>query len=162
MMIKILAALFVFVSSGCLADWDYDQSIDKMTGKVTATASAASTNSLSLKFPYEGVNYAHLLVRQHPQHGLDVIFLVDRGQIMCRRSSDCSISVRFDDAPPVRFEAVGAADNSSTQIFLKNAKGFITKAKKAKNILVQVTMHTNGSPIVEFGFNDPLEWPKKK
>lgn len=157
---------FVFLfavlwASSSFAGWDYESDKDKMTGKTTALARVGSENSMSLDFPYKGENYGHLTIRQHPQYGLDVIFSVDKGQILCRLS-ECEVMVRFDEMPPSRFAANGAADNSSTHIFLRDRTRFINAAKKAKKILVQVTMHTNGAPILEFATASPLVWPQKK
>jgi hypothetical protein len=153
----LAAAMF---AGAAFAGWDYETDQDKMTGKKTVMATMASTNSLALDFPYKGENHGHLMVRQHPQYGLGVVFSVDKGQILCRLS-ECEISVRFDESPPMKFSADPPADHSSNHVFLRDRTRFINAAKKAKKILIQVTMHTNGAPILEFA-TAPLVWPPKQ
>ncbi|MDH6185504.1 hypothetical protein [Polaromonas sp. CG_23.6] len=156
----VIVAMLVCASAS--AGWVYDDSTDKMTGKKTSTASIESNNSLSLAFPYQGKNFGNILVRQHPSYGLNVIFYVDKGQILCRSYAGCSVTVRFDDKPPMKFEANGSEDNDPKVIFLKGASRFIEAAKKAKTILVQVTMYQSGAPVLEFHSASPLDWAAPK
>src|SRR5690606_7049584 len=79
--------------------WSYNQSSDPMTKGITKTARLQSENSLSLDFPYQGEQKATLIVRNHPQFGNDVIFRIEKGQILCR-TYDCSVTVAFDDGAP--------------------------------------------------------------
>jgi hypothetical protein len=143
----------------CAGQWQYDTVPDKMTSKVTATAILTSDNSLDLAFPYKGANYGRINVRQHPRHGLDVIIDVDKGQILCRSYSGCPILVRFDDRPPRTFSGSEPADNNSTVAFIRDARGFIAEAKRAKRILVQVNMFQQGAQTLEFSTPAPLAWP---
>jgi hypothetical protein len=152
--------MLLIFSAHASANWRYEADTDAMTGKKSATAYIVSNNSLSLGFPYRGKNHATMIVRQHPKFGLDVIFQIEQGQILCRSyGDDCSVMVRFDDKPPVRFSAVGPADHSSTSVFLQARSKFIADAKRAKRILVQPTLYQNGSPVLEFTTVQPLDWP---
>jgi hypothetical protein len=160
--ISTLALVGILACSGASADWRYGDSADKMTGKKTTTATIESSNSLDLSFPYQGKNFGNLMVRRHPSYGLDVAFSVDKGQIICRSYSGCSVTVRFDDKAPVKFNASEAADNDSKIIFLKDVSRFIASAKTAKSILIQPTLHQGGSPILEFRSAKPLEWNEAK
>lgn len=140
--------------------WDYKSSTDQMTGKKSAQAIMVSDNELDLDFPYTGSQRGMLIVRRHPQYGLDVIVAIQKGQILCH-SYDCKISVKFDDAAPIRIGGTEPADNSSTSVFLDGPERFITLAKKAKRILVQINLFQNGAKVLEFSSPVPLEWPPK-
>lgn len=157
----VLLGALVLAAGSANADWLYHTQEDKMTSKPTKVAMLESTNSLSLGFPYSGKNMGTLYVRQHPKSGLNVIFTVDKGQILCRSYESCSISVRFDANQPVRMSAVGSSDNDSKVIFIENESKFIAAAKKAKKILIQVTMYQAGNQVLEFESTKPLEWPQK-
>jgi hypothetical protein len=141
--------------------WEYSEATDKMTGKTTKMATSDSDNSLSLPFPYQGPNKGRIIVRQHPQHGLDVIFKIDKGQLMCRSYSPCKIAVKFGDAKPVVFNGSGASDQDTTIAFLSSPQRFIDGAAKTQNILVQFDVYNGGTNVLEFSFPAPLEWGKK-
>jgi hypothetical protein len=155
----------IFMALTCLpalADWKYDETIDKMSGKKTAHATMESSNSLDLSFPYKGANHGNLTVRQHPSYGLDVIFSIDKGQLLCSSYDGCNVSVKFDDKPPVKFSASSAADHDSKVIFLRTTSRFVESARKAKTILIQPTVYQAGSPVLEFKTSAPLQWTLKK
>ena len=140
--------------------WEYESKTDQMTNKRSAEASLTSDNTLNLDFPYNGAQKGFLVVRRHPQYGLDVIVAISKGQILCN-TYDCRISVRFDDGAPMKFGGSGPADHSSTSVFLEGPERFINLAKKAKKILVQINLFHNGSQVLEFSSPVPLEWPPK-
>lgn len=154
----ILALCTIGLSAAASAGWQYDESIDKMSGKATNSASITSDNSLDLAFPYGGRNHAYLTVRKHPQYGLDVILQIQKGQILCSSYSGCPIQVKFDDAPPVKFSGTGSADHDSKVVFFKDANRFISQATKAKKILVQANLYQAGAPVLEFSMSEPLKW----
>lgn len=155
-------ATIMATSGAAMADWKYDATTDKMTGKSGRTASLTSENSLALDFPYRGTNHGHLTVRQHPKYGLDVVLQVQKGQILCSSYAGCPVEIKFDDAKPVRFSGTEPADHSSDTVFINNPEKFIAAAQKAKTILVQVNMYQAGAPVLEFKSSTPLEWTNKK
>ena len=158
---KRLSTIAVLLASTCAnAAWVYDSSTDAMTSKTTTHAMLESSNSLSLDSPYAGTNYGTITVRKHPRWGVDVMFSISKGQIMCS-SYDCRIQVRFDENKPVIFSGQEPADNDSSVVFLNNEPRFIAMAKKAKKILVQASIYQNGAPILEFYAPKPLEWSPK-
>lgn len=158
---KLLMAVILVSGAASAAAWTYQVDVDKMTNKKTSYAMVQSTNSLALGFPYQGRNLGLLTVRQHPQYGLDVIFSVDKGQLMCDTYNGCEVLVKFDEGKPIRFEGTEPADNSSDTIFLNNKKRFIDTAKKARKILVQVQFFRQGTHVLEFNVSGPLVWPPK-
>jgi len=87
----------------------------------------------------------------------EVYFLVDKGQILCPSYGDgCQVTVRFDQAQPVRFGGIGSSDHSSTEVFIRDSSRFIASASKAKKILIQVTMFQAGRQTLEFTTTEPL------
>lgn len=153
--------LAVWSAGAMAAGWDYHETTDQMTGKVTRTAQIESTNSLELGSPYKGQNQGRLSVRQHPRYGLQAIFDVEKGQIMCRSYDDhCGILIRFDNAPPVRFSGGEASDHNPTVVFIRDPKRFIAAAEKAKRILVQAEYFHNGAQVLTFDAGAPLAWNK--
>ena len=152
----------LLISSFAQANWSYDTTSDKMTGKMTTFATIQSTNSLNLDFPYKGSNFGTIMVRQHPSYGLDVMVSIDKGQVLCSSYSGCPIEVRFDDKPAVKFSGTESADRSSDRIFLTNAKSFINSAKTAKRILVRMNIYQAGAPVLEFSTAASLTWDQGK
>ena len=138
--------------------WNYEEEADRMSGKKAKYAQTESDNSLNLRFPYQGKNHGVVQVRQHPQYGLDVILIVDKGQILCSQFSSCNVTIRFGDGKPMTFEGSPSADNDSKVVFLKNPRRFINEAKKHKNFAVQLMMYQAGNQVLEFSVPEPLKW----
>lgn len=138
--------------------WRYQDDTDQMTGKAVAYALIKSDNSLRLGSPYSGQNHATLTVRKHPKYGVDVIFSVEKGQLLCRSYSGCSVAVRFDEGKPQAFSSLASADHSSDTLFIENDQRFIKAAKRAKRILIQVSMYQEGEQVLEFSSPVELVW----
>lgn len=130
--------------------WRYDADEEKMSGGTRRTASVESSNSVQFDFPYNGSQNGHLTLRIDPQYGKDVIFRIEKGQILCSSYDGCSVQVRFDDEKPVAFPATGAADHSTTVVFLQDYNRFLTKMRKAKRVRMSVNVYQQGSPVFEF------------
>ena len=119
--------------------WSYSVSTDRMTDKTIRTAAIESENTVSFEFPYQGPQRGTLTLREHPTYGKDVIFTVDRGQILCNSfSDDCWVRVRFDDARAERWNAAGADSNSSEIIFIHNYASFLRRLRQARLVLIEV------------------------
>jgi len=152
-----MALAGVLFSFGAMAaPWKYETQIDKMTDEQKRMAMLRSTNSLSLPFPYAGKNYGTIYIRQHPQHGQDVIFGVDKGIILCHRK--CDVLFRINGDKPVQISFFPASSGSSDLIFATDAKALITKLATAKKLMVQVSMYHAGNQVLEFDADTPLEW----
>lgn len=130
----------------------------------TYGASVRSTNTVNFDFPYSGPQRGTLTLRTHPRHGEDVIFSIERGQILCRSYEDCTILVRFDDGKAQSFSAVGAADNSTETIFIRNYSRFLAGMQKASTVRIAVEVYQEGAPVFEFdvsGFDAEKYKPPK-
>jgi hypothetical protein len=130
--------------------WRYDMDEDPMTSAKTYFATVLSSNTIELGSPYGGPQYGTLMLRTHPRHGKDVIFRIQRGQILCRSYDGCTVLVRFDDDEPVRYNANGASDNSTETIFLSNYSGFAERMMKAERVRIAVEIYRSGTPVFEF------------
>jgi hypothetical protein len=129
--------------------WTYKTSDDSMSGKPVRTAYVDSTNSFEFDFPYSGKQTARLTLRRHPRWGKDVIFAIERGQILCH-SYDCSVKVRFDDEPAKTYRATEPADNSSESVFLPAYDTFAKKLETAKRVRIEVNVYQQGSLVADF------------
>lgn len=159
--------VFMVCTQAKADQWNYSVDIDKMTGKTSNLARISSSNTLDLPFPYSGTNYGTVMVRKHPQYGLDVLVYLTKGQILCNSYNGCTVKVRFGDGAPSTFSATGPADHSSDTIFIRNAQKFIDQAKKTKNIKIQMNVYQAGGQVLEFDSPSPLVWgnavqPKSK
>lgn len=160
--LRLLVLLLGSVASSSHgAQWDYEGNVDKMTGKITATASMISDNQLNLGFPYQGQNYGQISVRNKPGEGTHILLVIGKGQIVCS-SYDCSLRVKFGDAAPVSFSGDHPTDGSSNVVFLSTPQKFISRAKTAKKVLVEFTVYNQGTQILEFSVPGPLAWPPTK
>lgn len=140
--------------------WSYSTENDEMTSKPTAFANLKSDNSLSLERPYSGENYGRLIIRKKSGKSEEVMLSFDQGQSMCRSySRDCTVTVRFDDAPPATFSGQTPSDGSSTTVFLTPTAKFIAAGKKAKSIKVSLEIYKAGMQIYQFSPAAPLAWP---
>lgn len=143
--------------------WTYHNKEDEMSGGKTYTASVISSNSVSFSFPYNGLQNGTLLLRNDPKYGKDIIFRIEKGQILCSSYDGCNVLIRFDDEKPVTYSANPPADNSSEVIFISNYTKFLNNLKNAKIVRISPTIYQEGSPVFEFnvsGFDIEKYKPK--
>jgi hypothetical protein len=147
-----------------VSKWVYQQSDDNMTGGKTYYANVTSTNSVEFSFPYSGAQNANLTIRNDPKYGKDIIFRIEKGQILCNSYDGCNVLVRFDDEKATKYSALAPADNSSDTIFISNYSRFFEKLRKAKLVRISPTIYQEGAPVFEFdisGFDQELFKPQK-
>jgi hypothetical protein len=132
------------------SQWRYYNVDDEMGKGTIYQAQVSSTNTVNFDFPYSGAQHGTLNLRTHPRHGKDIIFRIEKGQILCHSYENCTILVRFDDAKAESFTATGAADNSTETIFIRNYSRFIEKMFKAKRVRISVNIYKEGTPVFEF------------
>lgn len=132
------------------SQWIYSKYEDPMAKGATSQASVQSSNTVAFGFPYQGPQRGRLSLRTHPRHGKDVIFQIEKGQILCRSYEDCIILIRFDDGAAEKFSAVGAADNSTETIFIRNYSRFVQRMLAAKRVRLAVSIYQQGEPVFDF------------
>lgn len=119
----------------------------------TLGAYVRSSGWFELEFPYQEPQFAKLVVRRHPRHGLDVMVQIERGQFLCGIDG-CEILARFDDGEAKRYSASEPADNSSETIFINDAAGFLKRMKAAKRVRIEAGFFHNGSRTLDFNVSD--------
>lgn len=130
--------------------WRYSKEADPMSSETSYFATVVSTNEVEFGFPYGGSQNAYLTLRTHPRHGKDVIFRIERGQILCPSYEGCTVLVRFDEEPATKYSATGAADNSTETLFLQNYGRFAEKVLNSKRVRISAEIYQQGSPVFEF------------
>ena len=139
------------------SDWRIVERPDPLTDETIKTACTTSSNQVQLSAPY-GPRGARLCIRQHPKFGRDVYVTLDgSGQILCHSYRDCTVQIRFDDRPVQAFSGGEPSDNSSESIFIVNTARFVTAAKAASRIRVQLEFYQNGMQTFDFPAQG-LEW----
>ncbi|MDD2661967.1 MAG: hypothetical protein PHY54_20170, partial [Methylococcales bacterium] len=147
-----------------MSQWHYSRVEDPMTSGTTYHAVVLSSNKVEFGFPYQGAQNAKLNLRIDPKYGKDVIFSIERGQILCQSYEDCTVLVRFDDEKAVNYSAASAADNSSDTIFIRNYSKFYEKMTKSKIVRISTNIYQEGAPVFEFdvsGFDREQYKPSK-
>lgn len=130
--------------------WEYRASEEQMTNGTRKSASVESTNTVEFGFPYNGAQHGHLTLRTDPRYGRDVIFRIEKGQILCTSYEGCTVQVRFDDDKPSNFSASTAADHSSELVFLNDYARFLARMKKAKRVRLSLDIYQSGRPVFDF------------
>ena len=130
--------------------WSYSSETDPMTGKASRWAVVQSENTVDFSFPYNGPQHASLTIRNHPSYGRDVILQIQEGQILCPSYDDCTVRVRFDDGAAESWTAAGAADHSSTSVFIRSGARFLQRMRAAKVVRIQIPVYQEGNPAFEF------------
>ena len=137
--------------------WTYTTAQDEMgRGEIKMTA-VRSGNQVDLDFPYAGAQRGKLRLRLHPQHGRDVIFSVERGQIVCPFGG-CDIAVRFGDDKPVVYRAVGSDSGDSTTLFIERYDRFLASLRRADRVSIEVLFFGSGRRVFAFATSG-LQWP---
>lgn len=130
--------------------WVYEQSSDPMASGKTYSATVRSTNTVEFGYPYSGAQRASLTLRTHPRYGKDVIFRIERGQLLCRSYDGCNVLVRFDDGESHAFEAGAASDNSTEVLFIRDYQRFVRGLLASERVRISPEVYQEGSPIFEF------------
>lgn len=146
------------------APWSYRNSKDAMGKGANYQAEVSSTNTENFGFPYAGPQHATLTLRTHARYGKDIIFSIEKGQVLCHSYEDCTVLVRFDDEKAVNYAGIGAADHSTTTVFIRNYARFLEKPSKARRVRISVNIYQQGAPVFDFdvsGFDQNQYRPTK-
>ena len=139
--------------------WKETESIDEMTEDRNIWKSITSDNSVDFEFPYNGGSTLTISVRYMKKYGTDVLLQISNGQILCNEYNGTNYAtIKFDDEAPIKFTYTDSNDGSADIVFLKNTSKFISKAKKAKQIKVQLPFFQEGQKTFKFYVDEPLQW----
>lgn len=134
--------------------WSTSISTDPMTGEKTRQATLRSENAVHFDFPYGGKQHGTLIVRDHPQYGKDVIFKIERGQILCDAWSGanmrCPVKVRFGDGGAASWTAMPPADHGTETIFSGDYGEFVSKMQNVDTVRIQINVYQEGAPTFTF------------
>lgn len=141
------------------SSWQYNESVDEMRGESSYFAINKSTNTVTLDFPYgEGVEL-NIIIRDDAQHGQDVLFAVNKGQLFCSYQ-DCYVTVKFDDGAVQKIAATEAEAGSSEVLFLaEDVASFVEKLKNSNMVMVEVNFFDHGNEQFKFNVSG-LEWTR--
>lgn len=136
-------------------NWSYLEDTDKMTSKSVYHAQVNAREELEFKFPYQGGAVASIYLRNRDNKS-DAIFMISKGQFTGSFQGQ-AIRVRFDEEKPFTFNCSPSSDGDSKVLFIDNTKGFITKLKSAKKVIVEAEFYNEGLRQMEFAV-DGLKW----
>lgn len=137
-----------------MPNWVYSESIDTVSGKAVKYATATSHTTHHFSPPYQGGTGATLQFRKHPRFGKDVIFDINKGQLICSAGEGCAVTLRIDDSKPFQVHANGPEDYSSTTLFLSGYQNLLGKIKNGKKLVVAANFYQEGQPAFEFNIAD--------
>lgn len=139
--------------------WRYTDETNEMTGTIDRWATLNSENYIHMDFPYSGETYVTLTIRDMKRYGTDVILESDRGQIFGNEfKGENYVMVKFDDEPEAKYMYNEASSGDSKVVFLRNKNTFIKKAKKAKQIMIEIPFFREGRRVFYFKVDSVLVW----
>jgi hypothetical protein len=147
----------VSASSEPKSVWRYSSQKDEMTGKDMQFAETYSTNTQDLHWPYGSNVRGELTIRKHPRYGKSVLITLTKGQILCRSYENCTIMVRFDEGKPERYAAIGPADGSSDQVFIRNYDKFVANLRKSETVRIELPLYQDGNRAWNFNVSG-FDW----
>lgn len=131
------------------AKWVYRSVADKMTSKQAKHAILVSNNTFNFNSPYQGEQHATLSFRNHPTHGRDVIFSLDKGQIDCS-AIECRVRIRFGEGKAITYKANPSSDGSFNVIFIGGYAAIMSRMQKVDHIKVEFQVYQEGVHVAEF------------
>lgn len=131
------------------AQWDYSEEKDEMRAKPIKYACITADNILHFSFPY-GDETATLCLRNHPEHGKNVILSISHGQFLCNSYEGCSVNVKFSRGAVGKYSAVGPADYGTTTLFIQNYPRFVQSLVKSDMTYVEAQFYQEGRQQIKF------------
>lgn len=150
---KVILAALIGLSGVAHAEWKHEVTQDKMGRGSDEVATVVSSNTLSLQPPYEGKQYATFSLRSLRGENNEFVVSVEKGQIICEQDG-CGLLVRVDDEKAFRLIGSHPKDGSSDMVVGSINTEDLRKIKKAKSILIELTIYQNGEHILEFDSKD--------
>lgn len=133
--------------------WVYSEGKDEMRGTTSYFASITSLNNVYFPFPYD-TSYAHVMIRRRPKDGLNILFSVDSGQILCHSFSRSFFSVKFDDKPIQKFKCSSSDSGRSDISFIESATSFLKQIKNSKKMIIEAPFYESGNQQFTFNTKD--------
>lgn len=151
-----LMSLLLFLSMGANAAWEHSKTQDRMGRGTGEIALIKSDNELNLKLPYDGKQRGEFALRRSGRGANEFLLTIKKGQIICGVGR-CALTVRVDDGTPFVISGAHPKDGSSNIVIGDLSVSDFRKIKKAKKILIEITIYENGENILEFSAeNNPF------
>jgi hypothetical protein len=99
-----------------------------------------SVETLQFGAPFSGPQHATLAIRYTPRDGTKVFLFIERGQFLCGPSR-CRLSVRFDDASAVAFDALQSPDGSRTRLYLQPVGEFLRSLRDSRRVMIEASFY---------------------
>lgn len=129
--------------------WIHTTQHDAISNNNIQISTTQSKYPLNFSFPYQGEQYAKLLVRRHPRYGLDVILQIEKGQFLAGVTG-VTVNARFDEKTTTSFHAVGPEDYDSKTLFLNNEAKFLSLLAKSKVLILSTSVYQEGEQTMIF------------
>jgi RNA polymerase subunit RPABC4/transcription elongation factor Spt4 len=142
-----------------LSRWTYDTSRDEVRNAEIKTANLLSDNQIQLSAPYDGGTKAQILIRRHPEYGVDVMIKASPSQIICDSYDGCSIDINIDGKTQ-KLRMLKPADYDSELLFVSNGPSLVRKLKVSKKVVLELPFYSNGNGQFQFTTLG-LEWDQK-
>lgn len=136
--------------------WSYSEDRDQMRGDLARYASVISENQVDLDFPYGEVN-GTITIRKRPSDGLNIMFSVDKGQILCNSFENSHISAKFDDGSVRKYRCTGTSDGSWETAFIQDEHAFLSELRRSKRAIIEAEFYQKGNQQFTFQTAD-LKW----
>jgi len=130
--------------------WRYGAREDAMTGRVTRTARIDSENTVNFGFPYQGAQRATLTIQHQAGQFQNIVFRIERGQLLCYTHDRCSVRIRFDEGNPTTWRGAPPRDQSTEVLFIRAYGDFLQRLRNAERVRIQPEVYQEGSPVFEF------------
>ena len=141
-----------------LGNWKSLTFEDKASGKNVITYSLSSENEINISFPYDGSQNGTLTIRTHPRFGEDIIFRIEKGQILSldgiTLDDEKYFLVRFDNNEVERWKYSESTSQDSDIIFINKRKEFLKKLLDSKKIFITVNLYQEGQETFIFDVNE--------
>jgi hypothetical protein len=139
--------------------WEYQTTRDEMRDTSARIARLVSENQIELSWPYGTVS-GHLIIRDRSQDGLNVMFTVDEGQILCNSYSGGHLSLRFDHGPVETFSCDEATGGTNDLVFFSSEHEILRRLQHAHRLILEADFYDAGTR--QFTFNVAgLQWTER-
>jgi hypothetical protein len=138
------------------SQWEYRTDRDEARNAEVRFATITSSNVVNFGPPYDGGSSARMTIRQHPEHGLDIIFSVQPSQMVCDVSDGCRALINIDGHQE-RITLLTPADYSSETLFVSGAQSLLARLRGSHRVIIELPFYQEGNRQFTFETGG-LQW----
>lgn len=132
------------------AAWAIHEYTEAMTDKKAKVLQIRSKNVEHFEFPYSTPAGSGLTLSfRRIGTSLDAFFVIDKGQMLCHRSS-CRFSLRVGDGKVQQWTGLPSSTHEKDMMFVRDAAQLEAIAKKGGSIRVGIDFYKAGTRAFEF------------